>query len=427
MIALVVTIVVLLILAGVSISMLTGESGIISQAQQAKQKTEEARIQEELNLQMQESYIEQFKEDSKLPAGLEQMGVVGMNKYVAYHNGVDEFHFVILKDGKYYNTVYTSKTNSFENIESVSSLKNEALILYWMFTGDLEKLTPLAEGWVQYNDNIYMYVENVMSDYFECYIEESKPIKMIVNSGDDGIVVLPISNVYSSNNVINIDWGDGNQLEIGENDENKILNATQVASLDGIQIADLPPIGFQHKYIEKNKEYEVTINGDISEMSSLGCKYYYKDEGGTDDYPDGPSKIIEITQWGNTGLEEINLSGCSNLRKIASPNKNSFINVESFENAFAACTSLTAIPTDLFDNCPNVESFEETFTYCTSLIEIPKDLFDNCPNVESYKYTFFGCSGLTGNAPELWKLGTNSEENDYVRKSKWKIMLRGVR
>lgn len=368
--------------------MLTGESGIISQAQQAKQKTEEARIQEELNLQMQESYIEQFKEDSKLPAGLEQMGVVGMNKYVAYANGVEELHFVILKDGKYYNTVYTSKSNAFENIESVSSLRNEALILYWMFTGDsnLQNVTEVAENMLQYNDNIYIFVENVMSDYAEVYIEELKPIKMIVNSGDDGIVVLPIGDFYSRNKVINIDWGDGNQLEIGKNDENKILNATQVASLDGIQIADLPPIGFQHKYIEKNKEYEVTINGDISEMSSLGCKYYYKDEGGTDDYPDGPSKIIEITQWGNTGLEEINLSGCSNLRKIASPNKNSFINVESFENAFAACTSLT---------------------------EIPKDLFDNCPNVQSYRKTFYGCNNLTGNAPEIWKSGTNSEENNY--------------
>ena len=40
LIALVVTIVVLLILAGVSISMLTGENGIITQAQNAKERTE---------------------------------------------------------------------------------------------------------------------------------------------------------------------------------------------------------------------------------------------------------------------------------------------------------------------------------------------------------------------------------------------------
>ena len=50
LIALVITIIVLLILAGVSIAMLTGDNGIITQAQNAKEKTEEARIREEQQL-----------------------------------------------------------------------------------------------------------------------------------------------------------------------------------------------------------------------------------------------------------------------------------------------------------------------------------------------------------------------------------------
>ena len=40
LIALVITIIVLLILAGVSIAMLTGENGILTQAQRAKNETE---------------------------------------------------------------------------------------------------------------------------------------------------------------------------------------------------------------------------------------------------------------------------------------------------------------------------------------------------------------------------------------------------
>ena len=51
LIALVVTIVVLLILAGVSIGMLTGENGIIRQAIQAKEQTESAKKQEEIKLE----------------------------------------------------------------------------------------------------------------------------------------------------------------------------------------------------------------------------------------------------------------------------------------------------------------------------------------------------------------------------------------
>lgn len=50
LIALVVTIVVLLILAGVSISMLTGENGIINQAKNSKDATEQARVQEIVDL-----------------------------------------------------------------------------------------------------------------------------------------------------------------------------------------------------------------------------------------------------------------------------------------------------------------------------------------------------------------------------------------
>ena len=50
LIALVVTIVVLLILAGVSISMLTGENGIITQAQESKLQTEIGKEKEEVNL-----------------------------------------------------------------------------------------------------------------------------------------------------------------------------------------------------------------------------------------------------------------------------------------------------------------------------------------------------------------------------------------
>lgn len=59
LIALVITIIVLLILAGVSIAMLTGTNGILTQAQNAKQTTEIAQVKEEwdlekLGLQMQE-------------------------------------------------------------------------------------------------------------------------------------------------------------------------------------------------------------------------------------------------------------------------------------------------------------------------------------------------------------------------------------
>ncbi|MCI8272786.1 MAG: hypothetical protein HFJ55_01730 [Clostridia bacterium] len=50
LIALVVTLIVLLILAGTSIAMLTGENGIISQAQNAKNNSVKAEIEEKIKI-----------------------------------------------------------------------------------------------------------------------------------------------------------------------------------------------------------------------------------------------------------------------------------------------------------------------------------------------------------------------------------------
>ena len=58
LIALVVTIVVLLILAGVTIATLTGDNGILTKAQEAKEKTEEAAKREEAELADLNSYID---------------------------------------------------------------------------------------------------------------------------------------------------------------------------------------------------------------------------------------------------------------------------------------------------------------------------------------------------------------------------------
>ena len=57
LIALVITIIVLLILAGVSIAMLTGENGILTQAQKAKDETEKAEDEEKNILDQLEDVI----------------------------------------------------------------------------------------------------------------------------------------------------------------------------------------------------------------------------------------------------------------------------------------------------------------------------------------------------------------------------------
>ena len=69
LIALVITIIVLLILAAISIAMLTGQNGILTQAQNAKNKTEEAQIIEQIRLD-----IEAIKS--------EKQGEISENQYI---------------------------------------------------------------------------------------------------------------------------------------------------------------------------------------------------------------------------------------------------------------------------------------------------------------------------------------------------------
>ena len=56
LIALVITIIVLLILAGVSIAMLTGNNGILTQAGNAKTQTAEAEVREKINMTLNAEY-----------------------------------------------------------------------------------------------------------------------------------------------------------------------------------------------------------------------------------------------------------------------------------------------------------------------------------------------------------------------------------
>ena len=153
----------------------------------------------------------------------------------------------------------------------------------------------------------------------------------------------------------------------------------------------------EHTYPEKNKDYKVTITGKCTRL----C---------TEDENDN---ILEIIQWGETGLERVFLASCTKLRKIASPTEKSFEKITDFSYGFYGCKSLTSIPEDLFANCPNVTTFEETFYGCKSLTSIPENLFANCSKVTVFRETFRDCTGLTGEPIKLWGRVLNGSTNGY--------------
>ena len=111
------------------------------------------------------------------------------------------------------------------------------------------------------------------------------------------------------------------------------------------------------------------------------------------------SDCVNIEYFGAT------FQSCTGL--TGSIPKDLFVNctkVTNFQTTFNGCSGLTGgIPENLFSNCTKVTTFTSTFQNCRGLTgSIPEDLFANCIEVTNFQTTFRGCTGLTGNAPALW-------------------------
>ena len=95
-------------------------------------------------------------------------------------------------------------------------------------------------------------------------------------------------------------------------------------------------------------------------------------------------------------------AGCSSITSIPERLFVNCPNVMYFDGVFSDCTSITSIPEKIFVNCPNVTDFSYTFAGCSSITSIPERLFANCPNVRSFIATFAECTSLTGKSIQLW-------------------------
>ena len=382
LIALIVTIVVLLILAGVSIAVITGDNSVIKSANQAK---------------------------------TEQRG------------GTVEDRVAVWKAGKA-TSEYTHRETKTED-EMLNDLINDKLLFEDEIDRENKKIT-IGSKEIDYStgngNGLKLEPDNG---------KEELILEYEVSAGDT--IKLPYYDSTSDGDAtefnFQVDWGDG----------------TTETGITNSNISEKSKHQYQNAGI-----YDIKIKG---KYESLETTYDAKETANYD-------KLKKVKQWGTTGLKYVGLYYCSNLNEIVSPTENSFSNligirlaytsiqsipedlfancpnvtnfycafkecrslesipanlfancpnVTNFYCAFEECRSLESIPANLFANCPNVTNFESTFGNCKNITSIPEKLFDNCKKVESFKGTFWGCYRLTGNAPELWKRGTNSEENEY--------------
>ena len=78
------------------------------------------------------------------------------------------------------------------------------------------------------------------------------------------------------------------------------------------------------------------------------------------------------------------------------------VNATDFSSTFA-WANITKIPGNLFKNNTKAEIFSQTFRGCTNVTSISPDIFKGNTNVKSFNTTFRDCKKFNGNVPELWK------------------------
>ena len=135
LIALIITIIVLLILAGVTMSFVVGDNGVINQAQKAKIRTEEEEAKEEIGIEV----VGCYDGNGNIDLGL-------LNESLKKKGGVSfketgESEFVELKEGE--------DENQIEELPVTVKYKNVEIEITGEYTGGVDKQpilgTPITE------------------------------------------------------------------------------------------------------------------------------------------------------------------------------------------------------------------------------------------------------------------------------------------
>ena len=391
LIALVITIIVLLILAGVSIAMLTGQNGILTQANNATIQQSHGAVREGIALAYNEYQIEiNTASNGKLAStktvqiqGKEEKALASYSSFLDFLNSKG-----YIKEG----------TTDVLNVEALTG-SNQALG-NGTDSSDVYKIEEQDSNYVvNYYDKdgtpeqIWSISDSTSTGDATLEPDTGKEALILVYNVSAGDTIelpcLLYASIDGTNQVdatfdFTVDWGDGNTDSITN------ANITEKAT---------------HQYTE-TKEMKITITGTFESL----CSNYYDSENYRTIYRTGYDKLIRVEQWGTTELKTIVLENCSNLTQLATPTESSF---KDLSCVIFAESGIQSIPDKMFLNCTKITSFSSCFQDCTSLTTIGNNVFEGCTNVEGYRKTFMGCTSLTGNAPELWLTGTNSEENNY--------------
>jgi len=362
LIALVLTIIVLIILATVTITKLVGNDGILYKASEAARESEMASIKEALEVMAIKDLINDVTNDESGDA-IELFLSEGV---------IDEDYVVNV------NKLLGTKMD-----KAIYKIEGDKLV-YVNASGEKEKEKELQ---IMVNKKSFITEWN-----FE--------------AGD--VIVLPIATGYTGNNNFVINWGDGSPEET-INDKEVALTEKPTHTYTDSGIYKISITGICTYFTFYQSDLPTTQNSKLINILNWGetesrC-LNFANATNLEKIPKPSKKTFEY--YKEDGFSSM-FSHCEKLKEIPS----GFLdyipeNITTFKSMFYDCISLSSIPNNLFDKATNVTSFEETFYKCTGLTSIPENLFAQATNVTTFEQTFYNCTNLTSIPENLFAQATD--------------------
>ena len=350
LLALVITIVIMLLLAGVEIQMTMGENGLIAKSNQAKKEQAKAELLEDAKLGYLNLKTKAIEEKSPTP---EYESLLSTSEFLDKYNIVGD-------------NITDKKGNV---IEAKQEIINTLKMLY-----------PKTDG-----KKTVGGVEIPESD------KDKMIFKLKIKENGKSIIWCNMENYTGPSTPIKIDYGDGTKGELTDYywGSGKSYNEGEyIVKLENVEVFSM---GALYSYQEDGYEVELLQWGKIK---TTGYKNITLRNVSVIHEPEPADTIVEYRNGQFSEIPE-------NLFENKKDSK--------YVSMFRDCNNLTDIPVNLFKNCINVESFDDTFFRCANLTNIPEDLFKYNINLKNVNYTFSECSKLTNIPENLFKYNTNLE------------------
>ena len=380
LLALVITIVIMLLLAGVAIQMTMGENGLIAKSAQAQKAQAKAELYDTAKLSYMSLNTKALENGQPSPnAELALSTTEFTNKYNVVGDDVTD------KKG----TVIDTKANVLNIIQGTVA------------GGFSSGGASTSESWPKTVGGVTIPEED----------KDKMILKLKVKSDTEVDFSTHIENLMKID-PIELDYGNGEKENVTDlyNRNNKHYNVGEYI----LKLKNIKDFGMQEN---ENCEIEILQWGKILEKNEKNIiqipnviKIYEPEPDRIPiDYEE--PKFTEIPEWlfskkvTSTVMSKFWYS--NNIKSIPEGLFKNNVNIVSFASVFVGCSGLTSIPEGLFKNNVNTTSFEYTFYGCTGLTSIPEGLFKNNVNVTNFGSVFTNCIGLTSIPEGIFKNNVN--------------------